>query len=293
MPDGNKFETNVASKPLVSIIIPTFNSMTGTKNINKTLKSLMEQTYRNIEILVIDNFSSDTTCEVCKNYPIRFFRLNGNRSEARNYGISRMRGDYVLFVDSDHILTPKVVEGCVNQTLCFNADCVIVPVRFVSNRKAHVDCSEMRNLEFRLELGMQTFILFFSRNLIQSIRFPESVELGEDMIFSSRALKNKPTVSKIRSVIYHVEDGSVKNLVLRSWNYGKKFRSTILEIGLRDSIRFIQDLSALDIRKLAKLSKIVSNGSNTLITIFCFLFYILLKHLSFGISYCLSLLERS
>ena len=221
MSDRNKFEKNAASKPLVSIIIPTFNSMAGTKNVNKTLKSLMEQTYQNIEILVIDNFSSDTTYKVCKNYPIRFFRLNGNRSKARNYGINRMRGDYALFLDSDHILTPKVIEECVNQALRFNANCIIVPVKFVSNKKSHIYCSHMRNLEFKLGLGMQTFILFYSRNLMQDIRFPESVELGEDMIFSSRVLKNKPRISRIRSVIYHIEDGTATSLVLRSWSYFK------------------------------------------------------------------------
>jgi len=293
MSSETKFESNAASKPLVSIITPTFNSMTGTRNINKTLKSLMEQTYQNTEILVIDNFSSDTTYEVCKKYPIRFFQLNGGRSKARNHGINKMRGDYALFIDSDHILTPKVVEECVNQTLCFNADCIIVPVKFVSNKKSHMRCSQMRNLEFKLGLGMQTFILFYSRKLIQNIRFPESVELGEDMIFASRALKNKPRISRIRSVIYHIEDGTATNLVLRSWIYGKKFRATISEIGSTESTRLIVNLSALNIRKLIKLIRIVSNGSNTLMTISRFLFYILLKHLSFGMSYGLFLLARA
>jgi len=290
--DENKFEKNFASKPLVSVIIPTFNSMTGTKNVDKTLKSIMNQTYQNIEVLVIDNFSIDTTYNVCKSYPIRFFRLGGNRSKARNYGISRMRGDYALFSDSDHILTPKVVEDCVNQALHSNADCIIVPVKFVSGGKARIDCSQMRALESKLELGARTFILFYSKDLIRNIRFPESVELGEDMIFSSRALDNKPIISRVKSIIYHIEDESVKNLVFRSWDYGKRFRLTISEIGLRNSTRLISDLSALNIRKLVKGSKIISNDSNGLMTILCFSFYILIKHLSFGISYCLSLLEK-
>jgi hypothetical protein len=105
-------------------------------------------------------------------------------------------------------------------------------------------------------------------------------------------LGNKPKVSRIRSVIYHTEDGTATNLVLRSWSYGKKFRATISEIGSSQSTRLIMNLSALNIRKLIKLVKIVSNGPNPLMTISRFIFYILLKHLSFGISCCLFLLEK-
>jgi len=284
--DGRSF----APQPLVSIIIPSYNSMTGTKNIDKTLGSIMDQTYQNIEVLVIDNFSSDATHQVCKNYSIRFFLLNGNRSEARNLGIRRMRGDYALFVDSDHVLTSNVVQDCVSQALCEGADCIVIPVKFMGNRKTRIDCSRMRNLEFGLQLGIQTLILFYSRKLIRTIRFPESVELGEDMIFSSRALKSKPIISRIDSAIHHIEDGSVKSVILRSWNYGKKFESTVSEIGLRNSTSFILDLSALDIRKLARLGRLVSNGSNARArTIFQFLTYVAFKHMSFGMSYCLSL----
>jgi glycosyltransferase involved in cell wall biosynthesis len=290
---GNRLEQNGTSKPLVSIIIPTSNSMTGTKDINRTIKSIINQTYQSVEVLVIDNFSSDDTFKVCKKYRIRFFRLKANRSKARNYGISRMLGDYALFLDSDHILTPKVVEDCIEQSIHFGADCVLVPVKFVSNRKSFLDCSQMRNIEYKLGLGKQTCLLFYSKSMIQNIRYHENVELFEDAIFSSEVLKKQPKVSRITSFIYHIEDGTIKNLILRSWNYGKKLRFTMAEIGFRDSARFILDLSALNVRTLTKSSKIILNDSNSLITMFHFLIYVLLKHFSFGISYCLSLMERS
>lgn len=290
--DGNRLKRN-APKPLVSIIIPTFNSMTGTKNIDKTLESLMRQKYQNTEVLVIDNFSTDNTYEVCKVQPIRFFRLRGTRSEARNYGISKMLGDYAFFVDSDHILTPKVVEDCVNETVNFGADCILVPVKFVNEKKCFLDCSQMRNLEYKLGLGILTFFLFYSKNIIQDVKYHENVELFEDAIFFSEILKKKPKVSHIRSFIYHIEDGTVKNLILRSWNYGKKLRFTKAEIGLSDSLKYIQDLSAVNARILNRLCKTILNESNDLTIFFLFLLYILLKYLSFGISYCFSLLEKS
>jgi hypothetical protein len=276
-----------ASKPLVSVIIPTFNSMTGTKNIEEALNSIMNQTYRSIEIFVVDNFSSDATEEVCGGYSVRFFKFRGNRSQARNYGLDKMNGDYALFVDSDFVLEPTVVEECITECVRSKADCLAIPVEFVSKSTSRIDCSHMRNIELGADLGFQSTILFYSRELIRSVRFPESVELGEDMVFSSTVLKCKPRVSRISSLIYHIEDGTTRNLILRSWYYGKKFRSTISGIGSTDSTRLILDLSALNMRKLRK---IVSAVSNTPGISFCFLLYVLLKHSSFAMSYCLSLL---
>lgn len=285
----NSREVSTASRPLVSIIIPTFNSMTGTKNIDATLQSVMAQTYRNIETLVIDNFSKDTTYEACRNFPVRFFQLNSKRSEARNLGISRMHGDYALFVDSDCILEPKVVEECINECIHCRADCVIVPVKFVSKSRLRIDCTQMRNIELRAEMGIQSTILFYSRKLIQNIRFPDSVELGEDIVFSSIVMKRKPNVSRTSSMIYHAEDGTIASLVLRSWNYGRKFPSTISRIGSAESTRLILDISSLN---LARLGRIVSTISDSPRTVFSFLLYSLLKHSSFAMSYFLSLLER-
>lgn len=270
--------------PLVSVIIPAFNSMTSSKNIEQTLKSIVNQTYENIEVLVIDNFSSDSTPEVCKQYPIRFFQVEGNRSKARNFGIEEMKGDYALFVDSDHILDAKVVEECVSQVTHAGAECIIIPVIFVNTVESRLDCSQMRNLEFRVDLGTQTLVLFYSRILLSGISFPEDVELGEDMIFSSEVLAKKPTVARIHSAIRHLEEGSVRNVILRSWSYGKKFGSTISEIGSRNSTWFILSISPFAI---GRIRKIVVNVSDSPATFLGFSLYTVLKHFSFAISYCI------
>jgi glycosyltransferase involved in cell wall biosynthesis len=275
--------------PLVSVIIPSFNSMTGTKNIAGTLKSIRNQTYSTIETLVIDNFSEDSTIKVCADYPVRLFRIKGGRSKARNFGITKMHGDYALFVDSDHILMPKLVEECVYKAVRLKVDCIMVPVLFISNTKTRLNCSEMRNLELKSGLGTQSLILFYAASLIRNIEFPESVELGEDIVFSSRALKYRLKVSIVKSNIYHIEDGTAKNLILRSWNYGKKFNLTVSNIGPRDSTRLILGLSVVN---LSKLRKIIPNVSKHPTTLFSFIVYVLLKHLSFAASYCLSFLNR-
>ncbi len=262
--------------------------MSGTKNIEKALKSIRTQTYPKIEIIVVDNFSTDSTRKVCENFDARFFSLRAGRSQARNYGIQKMNGEYVLFMDSDFVLSSTLVEDCVNKALSVSANCIIMPVVFVSLTKNCIDCSKMRNVEIKSGLGFRSLMLFFSAQLIRHIEFPSNVDLGEDMIFSDRVLECHPKIASVNTRFYHLEDGSIESLIRRSWNYGKRFHSTISEIGSLQSTQLILDLSAFNIRKMMEKRNDLTGELNLAATFFQFSIYILLKHFSFGISYIIS-----
>jgi glycosyltransferase involved in cell wall biosynthesis len=105
-------------KPLVSIIIPTKNSC---RTLEACLLSCKQQTYSNIEIIVVDNFSDDTTKELSLVYTNLFFSQWPERSAQRNYGVKQSHGEYVLIIDSDMQLAESVVEECVNQFTTNNA----------------------------------------------------------------------------------------------------------------------------------------------------------------------------
>lgn len=111
-------------RPLVSIIITTRNEE-GV--LDKLLKSLITQSYSKIEIIVVDNFSSDDTPKIAKNYHVNFFRYGPERSAQRNYGAKRSKGDYFFFLDADMELTPRVVEDCVKRIYQGKVDGVVVP----------------------------------------------------------------------------------------------------------------------------------------------------------------------
>ncbi|HKP81863.1 MAG TPA: glycosyltransferase [Pyrinomonadaceae bacterium] len=104
-------------RPLVTIIIPTFNRLNW---IPVCLDSIKAQTYPNIETLVIDDGSTDGTVEWLKSQPdYQFAQLhvqpkNGGASIARNDGIRRARGDLIAFIDSDDVLLPHHVETAVD-----------------------------------------------------------------------------------------------------------------------------------------------------------------------------------
>lgn len=101
-------------KPTVSVIIPTYNCA---KYICETIDSVLSQTYKDFEIIVVDDGSTDNTKEVLKPYmeKIRYiYQKNGGRSSARNTGIKTARGRYVAFLDSDDLWIPGKLAKQVN-----------------------------------------------------------------------------------------------------------------------------------------------------------------------------------
>jgi glycosyltransferase involved in cell wall biosynthesis len=102
------------NEPLVSVIIPTYNSE---KYIEETLKSVLNQTYKNFEILIIDDGSSDSTNTIVEQYIKKDKRIfsykvdrAGNPSIPRNYGIKQAKGEYIAFIDSDDLWVKNKLE---------------------------------------------------------------------------------------------------------------------------------------------------------------------------------------
>jgi glycosyltransferase involved in cell wall biosynthesis len=97
----------------VSVVITTKNEE---KNIENCLKSIQLQTWTNIEIIVVDNNSSDRTKEISRRYTELVFDKGPERSAQRNYGlIGKARGKFAMFVDADMMMTPSLIETCVRE----------------------------------------------------------------------------------------------------------------------------------------------------------------------------------
>jgi len=99
------------AQPLVSVIITTRNEE---KHIVNCLESIKKQTYPKIETIVVDNASTDRTKELARKYTELVFNKGPERSAQRNYGVSKSKGKYVLYLDADMILTATVVKECVS-----------------------------------------------------------------------------------------------------------------------------------------------------------------------------------
>ncbi|KAB1067022.1 glycosyltransferase family 2 protein [Tamlana haliotis] len=109
--------------PLVSIIIPTYNAV---DLLPETVESALQQTYKNIEIIVIDDGSTDTTKALFDEFQQKgvhsYTIKNQGASNARNIGLSKSKGEYIQFLDADDILHPNKIELQVENMLLENAD---------------------------------------------------------------------------------------------------------------------------------------------------------------------------
>jgi len=97
--------------PFFSIIIPTFNRA---DYLEKTLQSVLAQTYSHYEVVIVDDGSTDSTVQILQKWlspTVRYvYQENGERAKARNKGISMAKGDYITFVDSDDLFYPNHLE---------------------------------------------------------------------------------------------------------------------------------------------------------------------------------------
>ena len=97
-----------ANRPLVSIIIANYNYG---RFLGEAIQSALDQTYPAVEVILVDDGSTDDSLEVAARYPVRVFpRPNGGVSAARNFGVAQSRGEFVLFLDSDDVYEPRTVE---------------------------------------------------------------------------------------------------------------------------------------------------------------------------------------
>ncbi|MBI2641806.1 glycosyltransferase [Candidatus Roizmanbacteria bacterium] len=102
----------VKKSPLVSIIITTKNEE---KNLGQCLKSLTHQKYQSLEIIVVDNNSSDTTKEIARTYTSRVYGAGPERSGQRNLGAKKALGKYLLFLDADMRVSKNLIGACVEE----------------------------------------------------------------------------------------------------------------------------------------------------------------------------------
>ncbi len=115
--------------PLVSVIIPVLN---GEKRIKRCLESIENQTYPNIEVLIIDANSADNTVEIAKEYgevfsfDLKPFMVWGTPYQ-QNFGATKAKGKYLYFVDDDMILPPDAIQSFVDKIEAHGGDSMIIP----------------------------------------------------------------------------------------------------------------------------------------------------------------------
>jgi glycosyltransferase involved in cell wall biosynthesis len=211
--------------PLVSVIIPTYNSQ---ENIKQCLESIKKQTYKKLEILLVDRYSKDRTVTIAKKYGARIFLLDCERSRAKNYGAKIAIGEFLLFIDSDMRLNPKVIEECVDISLNKNADAIIIPETYIG----HGVLGKLREKEKASLSKIGSFVempRFFNKGVFLHIGgFDEELVCGEDFDLLQRLVKQNCKVEKAKQRILHSEGNpSLRNVLSKAYNYGKTIPSLL------------------------------------------------------------------
>ncbi len=112
---------------LVSVIVPVYNAASY---LNRCVDSLLGQTYKNVEVILVDDGSGDNSYEICKDYSAKYNNItalhkeNGGISDARNAGMVHASGNLIMFVDSDDCVDSRMVEICVDNIDKYSADIV-------------------------------------------------------------------------------------------------------------------------------------------------------------------------
>lgn len=138
---------------LISIIMPVYNAE---KYLNRSIESIMNQTYNNIEIILVNDGSTDNSLSICSNYQKIDSRIklinqeNQGVSFARNKGIDESTGDYIMFIDSDDYIEKNMIEDMVAKITKDDIDLVISGIKMNYIRKGQVVGEEKYQLKDKM-----------------------------------------------------------------------------------------------------------------------------------------------
>lgn len=202
---------------LVSVIVTTKNSG---NTLESCLLSVKNQSYKHIELIVIDNNSTDQTNEITQRYTNNMYQKGPERSAQRNLGIEKSKGEFLLFLDSDMILSPKVVEECVQKIDGYVG--LYIPEIVIGN----TFWATIRTFErsFYNETVIDA-VRFIPKNLADKINgFDEKLFAGEDWDFNIRINQLGKTRS-INSALFHDETNTnVKNYLSKKSYYSANLK---------------------------------------------------------------------
>jgi glycosyltransferase involved in cell wall biosynthesis len=208
------------NQPLVSVVVPTRQSAA---TLGACLSSIISQTYSNLELIVVDNNSTDATKEIAHVFTGQVYNRGPERSAQRNYGVQHARGDLVMIIDSDMVLTSRVVAACVAE---FTRQPGLAGVVIPEESFGRGFWAQCKRLERSFYVGvpwMEAARCFPRQDYLRLGGYDEQLVSGEDWDLSQRAAQHGP-LSRVDQYIRHNE-GRLKlaGLLRKKYYYAQKF----------------------------------------------------------------------
>lgn len=204
---------------LVSVIVPVYNVE---MYLEECIKSIINQTYKDIEIILINDGSSDDSYKICEKYAKKDKRIilisgdNNGVSQARNKGIDISKGKFISFVDSDDYIEPNMIESLVKNIEEHECDIAICGYKMIFNDGSSKLSDNEQNIYIQFTSEEVLKIIFktnqingflwnkmFKREVIGNIRLDKNLDICEDLYFVSQLLKQKLSIYYSSNFLYN------------------------------------------------------------------------------------------
>ncbi|MBE5916738.1 MAG: glycosyltransferase [Pseudobutyrivibrio ruminis] len=215
---------------LISIIVPIYNV---SKYLDKCVESILNQNYKNIELILVDDGSTDGSKKKCDDWAQKDTRVvvihkeNGGSADSRNVGMEAAKGDYIGFVDSDDWIAPEMYEKLMDAIQERNLDMSVCFFKAVSDENYEFNNTEYPTTEYtgrdfanliiaekKPRISYAIWKCLYKREVIKDIKFYKGVHYNEDAVFLIESLWNAKKMAFIDAPMYYyrVHGSSISNI---------------------------------------------------------------------------------
>lgn len=238
--NDNRIQVSNIKETLVSVIIPSRNSE---RTIAKCIESIRAQSYKSVELIVVDGLSTDSTKKIAEKMGALVVSLDAERSQAKNAGAKFANGKYLFFVDADHVLNPASIADCMEAM--GGADGVLVTDQdIVGNSTVSRLVASRRKVLSNDPLNVA--VRFVNKKVFNGLGgFDENLYAGEDLDFHRRFLKNGYKFTYSRAKEWHLGSPlDLRGLLNRSLYYSPNYLQYVSKNPLT-SLRRLNPLRAV------------------------------------------------
>lgn len=199
----------------VSVIIPVYNCE---DKLGRMIDSLINQSYKNLQLILIDDGSQDNSSSICDQYALIDSRVevihqnNAGTSCARNTGLEKVKGEYIAFVDADDMVSEFYIEGLLYSAMIYNTKISTCEAFYCtendykSQQVNEITPQTVKVVDYNfMETWSHATVwgALFHKSLLINLKFDTSISIGEDSLFFASALVRCDEISYISNKLYY------------------------------------------------------------------------------------------
>ena len=227
---------------MISVIIPVYNVEDYLRN---ALESLLNQTFKDFEVILVNDGSTDSSGTICESYACRYknfhvyHKENGGQSDARNYGLEKASGEFVTFLDSDDYFEPYALEVFIKLQKKYDAD-------IVSTKEREVKTIEMKDQQDEIPRLENTVLLLDSKEFLEKGFYNDNVTVSNGgKLYKKQVLQVIYPKGKIYEDLYVFAEialnaSKVVHTDIQVYNYLIREGSTVHSVFQKNQYHFFE-----------------------------------------------------